>query len=103
LFTQRCLKIKFYNSILKINTEYFVLLNYKTKEKYLCSWFEDEPDFYGQKINFIGTRNGLGGYNYMIGKGFIDRRFAKIEPIPYSTKIWDYYKKKWQQKMLKDV
>lgn len=60
---------------------YFLLINHKTKERYLCSWGENEPDFYGQKVNFIGiTENGLGGYRQMLSNGFIDRRFEKYTP-----------------------
>lgn len=95
--------MKFYYSSLNINTEYFVLLNYKTKEKYLCSWFENNSNFHGQKVYYIGVNGGLGGYNFMIQKGFVDRRFSNIRPMSYSPKIFNYYEKKWRQKMLKDV
>ncbi len=60
---------------MKVNgKEYFVMLNYRTKERYLCSWFENEPDIYGQKVCYIGVTNGLGGYRHMLAKGFVDRR-----------------------------
>jgi hypothetical protein len=57
-----------------INRKYFVLKNYKTKEEYLCSWFENEPDYYGRKVHYIGKTNGLGGLNKMLEDGFVTRK-----------------------------
>lgn len=48
----------------------FVLKDYKTRTKITCSWNPDHS-------NYIGVTNGLGGYNFMITKGYVDRRFEK--------------------------
>lgn len=88
-------------------TEYFLLINYKTKERYLCSLNENEPDFYGQKVWYIGIENGLGGYRTMLAKGFVDRRDIspmkerKIKTHPFfsmTKRIQDYYEKKWKKR-----
>ena len=69
--------------------EYFVLINYKTKEKFLCSWAEEEPLYFNQKVYFAGNGiDGLGGYRQMLKKGFVDRRFQK--PAPFSNKLIDH-------------
>lgn len=65
---------------------YFVMINYNTKEKYLCSWMQNEPLFFNQKIYFIGI-NELGGYNQLISKGFIDRRFISYFTVINKTII----------------
>ena len=80
-----------------LDRTYFVLVNYKTKEKYLCSWFENDSHFHGQKICYIGINGGLGGYNYMIQRGFIDRRFIKFRPSSHAPRIINYYIKKLKQ------
>lgn len=53
-------------------TNLFVLKNYKTRSKITCSWNPSHP-------NYIGVTNGLGGYNSMIAKGYVDRRFEKYD------------------------
>lgn len=55
---------------------YFVLFNSK-REKLLCSWGDNEPDFHNQKVHYIGITNGLGGYKDMLNKGWFDRRDFK--------------------------
>jgi hypothetical protein len=72
----------------------FLLINYKTKERLLCSWFENEKDFHAQKIHYIGLTNGLGGYNQMLAKGFIDRRFNKPAILGRSKRVHEFYRKK---------
>jgi len=56
----------------------FVLVNYKTKERYLCSFDENLPPLFGQKIHYIGITNGLGGFRSMLSKGFVVRKFQKL-------------------------
>lgn len=62
------------------NRTFFTLVNYKSGEKYTCSW--DESDhfkmFYDQKIYYVGL-TGLGGYQNMLSKGFEDRRFIRYK------------------------
>lgn len=73
--------------------EYFLMINYKTKETLLCSWAQGEPNFHGREVHFIGVNeNGLGGYRQMLAKGFIDRRFQKADPFP--NKVMEYKFKK---------
>lgn len=58
--------------------KYFVLKNYKTREKLTCCWSHTHSHF-GQKVYYIGVSEGLGGYNYMISQGWVDRRTEKVK------------------------
>ena len=79
--------------------QYFVL--FKGKESYLCSWFENEPDFYGRKVHYVGVTDGLGGYRQMLAKGFTDRRFNKPERYTSKTIKYIYNKRRNEQKRKK--
>jgi len=50
---------------------YFILFTNKN-EKLLCSWKNNEPDYFGQKVNYIGL-DGLGGYRAMLSNGWYAR------------------------------
>lgn len=62
------------------------MINYKTKEDYLCSWFENEPNYFNRKIYYIGLTKGLGGYHQLLNKGFVDKRFHQSEIYLSKTK-----------------
>lgn len=59
------------------NKEYFVLICKKTRKKLLCSWFPNQPDYFGQKVHYIGVTDGLGGYHNILKNGYYDRRDFK--------------------------
>lgn len=83
---------------------YFVLINYRTRERYLCSWHQDEPDFWRQKVHYIGVTNGIGGLNYMREKGFEIRAYNQSSRLLWRCKsVHNYYMRKigltsWQVK-----
>lgn len=81
--------------------EYFLLINYKTKERVLCSWWENEPYCWGRKVYYIGVTNGLGGYHNMIAKGFIDRRFSR--DVVTRNKVFDFIEAKRRKKRWKST
>lgn len=76
---------------------YFLLINYTTKERLLCSWFQNEPNFNGQEIHYIGLTNGLGGYRQMLDKGFIDRRFRKDRELLFLRSNKEIMKRKYDK------
>jgi hypothetical protein len=71
----------------------FRLINYQTNESYLCSWNPETKEHHSQQVHYIGITEGLGGYNYMISKGFIDRRFSRYI---YSNRVLEY---KWNKQL----
>lgn len=73
----------------------FLLINYKTKERYLCDWFKHNELFHNQTVHYIGL-DGLGGYNQMLAKGFIDRRFEKPLNKPMCKSIFDHKRRVWE-------
>lgn len=81
--------------------EYFVMINWKTREQLLCSWWENEPDCWGRKVYYIGVTNGLGGYRKMIEKGFIDRRFQR--EVDTFNKIRQYIFNRDKKKRFEDT
>ena len=76
--------------------EYFVMINWATKEQLLCSWWEDQPNCFGRKVHYIGVTNGLGGYHKMIQKGFVDRRFQR--EVNFISKVKQYLINKLKQR-----
>lgn len=62
-------------------------------KKHLCSWFENEPYFYGQKVNYIGV-SGLGGYRNLLNAGWVDKRDFSIDKANKANRIEDYLKTK---------
>lgn len=71
----------------KPQKDVFVMINYRTNEKYLCSWNENVKEYYGQKVHYIGVTNGLGGYNYMESKGFKQRALQISEKYYYTKPL----------------
>ena len=63
---------------------YFVMVNKKTRARLLCSYKANQPDYFNQKVNYIGIQSGLGGYNSMINLGWYDRRdFKQFDQFDY--------------------
>lgn len=72
----------------------FLLINYHTKERLLCTWFENDKNLSDQPVYVIGNNKNK-GYNQLISEGFVDRRFIKARNSLPSKLISDHKQKKW--------
>ena len=75
-----------------MNNKNYFLLRRNKNESLLCSWFENQPNYFNRKVYYIGVSNGLGGYKYMLSQGWIDRRNNKIIKKHSKLKIYKFNK-----------